>query len=400
MTDTNNIVLFVYDSKENYSKSEKFLGVSNFKKVICIQDDAEFHSAFEQLDPSEFVFMAVHVFYTDKISGIKSFAASRVPKRYSGLNFAYISEGDSKEIQKMMIDARLNSARIYKYHELQSELEDGQLKAVSKSQVLRQGSTTSSSQKNQFVPEYGVQYAVITALEEDEMEQVLPWVEKQGVIADGKHLIEYGHVKGKPDKRIAYASQAATGMIDAAILASIMIQTFHPKILIMVGVLGGKPEEVNIGDIVVATKVFTIDKGKIKSIGFQPELEVSNNDSSYITQLRREKKKLLSFISESDPTRKKLVNIHFGAIACVRQVIDLEGYFEENISPIDRKAVALEMESYGVARACELVNNGKTSVLIVKSAMDNTVDKVDDAKTYAAWTSAKVIEYALTQDLF
>jgi hypothetical protein len=57
------------------------------------------------------------------------------------------------------------------------------------------------------------------------------------------------------------------------------------------------------------------------------------------------------------------------------------------------------MESYGVKRACELVNDGKTSPLIVKSAMDNTVDKVDEAKTYAAWTSAMVVKYALENNL-
>lgn len=35
----------------------------------------------------------------------------------------------------------------------------------------------------------------------------------------------------------------------------------------------------------------------------------------------------------------------------------------------------------------------------IKVAMDNTKDKVDNAKTYAAWTSAKVVKYILEHDL-
>ena len=57
------------------------------------------------------------------------------------------------------------------------------------------------------------------------------------------------------------------------------------------------------------------------------------------------------------------------------------------------------MESYGIARACELVNDGKSIPIIVKSVMDNTQDKDDNAKTYAAWTSAKFLEYVITNDL-
>ena len=57
------------------------------------------------------------------------------------------------------------------------------------------------------------------------------------------------------------------------------------------------------------------------------------------------------------------------------------------------------MESYGIARACELVNNGVTIPLIIKSVMDNTSGKTDDSKKYAAWTSAMFIKYVIIYDL-
>lgn len=65
-------------------------------------------------------------------------------------------------------------------------------------------------------------------------------------------------------------------MVDAAILASEILIRFKPKYLIMTGVLGGKPNETNIGDVIIATKVFEIDKGKITETGFKKETSVSS----------------------------------------------------------------------------------------------------------------------------
>jgi nucleoside phosphorylase len=242
-------------------------------------------------------------------------------------------------------------------------------------------------------------YAIMTALEDDEMEKIIPFINVEGTVDNAKHLIQYGSLKSNSNKQIVFSSQQLTGMVDASILASELIIRFNPKFLIMPGVLGGKPEEIEIGDVVVANKVFTIDKGKISEIVFKKESESSSTGSSFLTKLVREKKKISRYIEDADQTRNKPVNIHFGSIACVRQVIDLEGFFEKNIESIDRKAIALEMESYGVSRACELLNDGKTIPLIIKAAMDNTKDKQDGAKSYASWNSAKFVQYILENDL-
>ncbi|AUD04053.1 phosphorylase family protein [Spirosoma pollinicola] len=242
-------------------------------------------------------------------------------------------------------------------------------------------------------------YVIITALEEDEMERIIPVFTKVGNIKNDRHLIEYGYLTSNKDKRIAWSSQQATGMVDASILAAEMIIRFNPKFLIMPGVLGGKPEDTNIGDIVVSTKVFTVDKGKFNENDFKREIEADNTNSSYITAFHRNKNKIINYIKDSDPTRKNSINIHFEPVACVRQVINKKSFFIENIVTIERKAIALEMESYGIARACELINDGKTIPLIIKSVMDNTQNKNDGAKTYAAWTSAMFVIFILENDL-
>jgi nucleoside phosphorylase len=244
------------------------------------------------------------------------------------------------------------------------------------------------------------EYAIITALEEDEMERIRDFIEIEGKLeSNQRQLISYGHLKANPKKRIAFASQHQTGMIDAAILATELLIRFQPKFLIMPGVLGGKPGEVNIGDVIVATKVFTVDKGKLTEPGFQKEIESSTNISSHITNLIRHKRDIIRYMEDTDGSRRTKIDIHFGPIACVRQVIDKKGYFENEISTEDRKTIGLEMESYSIHRACELVNNGNTTALIIKAVMDNTIDKTDGAKLYAAYNSARVINYILEKDL-
>lgn len=430
--ETKNTYLFVFDTTENFDKSKKNLGSegSAFKRIICVEDAVEFDKEFELLHENELVFMVVHVFYTDSINGIKRFVSSRIGKKYPNLGFMFISEGDSKKIKILMIEEGFETENIYKYWQVQSNLEDEKFKFYSKKEII-QLATGNSNFTSKAIKDTSIlsnvypqcDYAIITALEEDEMAMILPMIKKEGETSNTKHLIEYGHLIKNPNKKIAYASQQSTGMIDAAILATELLTIFKPKYLIMPGVLGGKPNDVNIGDIIVSTKVFTIDKGKltteeilkdeilkeqidivekekeeVKNV-FKKEIEAVTMNSSAITKFIRKKDDILGYINNEDQTRKKNINLLFGPIACVRQVIDQKGYFEENVLVIDRKAIGLEMESYSVARACELVNNGATTPIIVKSVMDNTAAKVDDAKTYAAWTSAMFIKYILENDM-
>ncbi|QXP53065.1 hypothetical protein [Cellulophaga sp. HaHa_2_1] len=404
---TNKINLIVFDEQENFDKTKDLLGYegATVKRFFCIQSLTQLKNILEeQLSNEDYFFLIIHVFgKTDNLQGIVKFKNSGILEEYPNINYMFISEGNKQDdIQKLMIDNQIEIQKVFKYHQVLTELRDNKFKIFSKQELLDYKKSEiaeyqDSNNNGQNYPQ--CDYAIITALEEDEMEKLLPFIEKEGVIKNDKHLIEYGYFKGKKTKKIAYASQLSTGMIDASILATELIIRFKPKYLIMSGVLGGKPEDSNIGDVVVANKVFTIDKGKISKLGFKHEIEGSNTDGSNITKFKREKQKIIDFIRDEDTIYKRNVNIHFGSIACVRQVIDVEGYFDNKISIIDRKAIALEMESYGIARACELINDGKTIPLIIKSVMDNTQDKTDGAKTYAAWSSAMFVKYILENDL-
>jgi len=423
---TKDIIILIYDHNDNKTYKDKPPSKEIFKDYFIFTEIDQLNQYIEEkLSPNDKISFFIHAMMEKNYRWVngdfsnQELTENKVVKpsvffknEYPELHINYITKGDPWDSI-----CKYGQRYVFNFGELRRHFEQNEIipQLVSDFYVFKDSSkksfsvteTFSKLSNNFLVPNESMQtgqltnidFAIITAVEEDEMEKVLPIISKEGCLNNIKHLIEYGYLTANPNKKIAYASQQSTGMIDAAILATELIHFFHPKFLIMAGVLGGKPKDVNIGDIIVATKVFTVDKGKFSDLGFQKEIESSSTDNAFITRFKREKEKISTFIKKCDQTRKRNIEIHFGPIACVRQVIDFEGFFEENISVIDRKAIALEMESYGVSRACELVNNGNTIPLIIKAAMDNTIEKVDDAKTYAAWNSAMFVKYILENDL-
>ena len=241
-------------------------------------------------------------------------------------------------------------------------------------------------------------YAIITALEDDEMDKILEVATIEKELENGKYFIRKGYFNSNPNKKILFVSQNFTGFVDSAILTAEIISKYKIKLIIMPGVLGGNPKKTNFGDVIIANKVFTIDQGKIEKDNFNNEIKAKKNNNRHINKIKKKKKKIIDYIRDNH-SENKVIDIHFEPIACVRQVINKVGYFEENILSIERKAIGVEMESYGVLRATELANEGKTNVLIIKSVMDKTEEKGDNYKKFASFTSARTVEYLFKENL-
>jgi len=387
------IVLLFWDSNENYEleKTQQKIG-SLYKEKHLVTSLEDFNSIISKYnDDQQFLFF-IHLSHAKENKGLDDFMNSKILRDHPRLRYYLITSA-----RKQQVYSADESLDVFTYDKYQEKIFSTFMPQTKLEIINNEIVAEKSHAPKTEIPQ--IDYVIVTALEETEMEKLLPMIEKIGKVPHRNILIEYGHLKSNPQKKIAYSSQLSSGMIDAAVLCTEMINYFKPKFLIMAGVLGGRPKEVSIGDVIVATKVFTIDKGKETDGGFKRESEGSNTDSSYITNIKRNKTKISQAIKDSDATRDTMVNIHFGPIACVRSVIDKKGFFDGEISVVDRKTLALEMESYGVSRACELSNDGKTIPLIIKSAMDNTQGKKDKAKPYAAWTSAMVVNYILEHDI-
>jgi len=260
-------------------------------------------------------------------------------------------------------------------------------------------------------------FGILTALHEFEFEKIETifnnWKTNQ-VQDNTKVYLTNTIVKNEDILSIIGSYQLNTGMVEAGIFATEMINRFKPEYLIMSGVLAGKPHknplektEINLGDIVVGTKLFVIDKGKYSELEFEKDLDAVEIDSKLIQKIRLKRKQILSkiinhlnYLKDNGETclntlEIEKLNIHIAPIACSFSVVNKQGYFKDKASAVDRKTIGLEMESYGVARACKLSNNGNTKAIIAKSVMDFSENKDDRNKEIAALTSAVFVKYLI-----
>lgn len=250
-------------------------------------------------------------------------------------------------------------------------------------------------------------FAIITALYSDEFESICKIfsLELSRNISLGDKDVYIGHLKTQPEKKIVAIFQTSVGNIEAANLCSEIISKFNPRILFMTGVCGGS-EDTNLGDIVIAKSIFKIGKGKLVDTGFLRELEFVKVNEAILRKVIQNAE--ISLIT----VKKELMNINYKNViknfavdklkfiidpmACTDFVLDDNAkYFREVILSIDRKATAVDMESYAVVRAAESVSNGKTKAIIIKSVMDNMTNKDDEAKEFASLTSALFLQALL-----
>jgi len=423
MIKTREINLFVFDTKDNFEKSKEFLGTS-FKSIVQIDSSDSFNSELKKLDDDELISLVVHVFYTDSINGIKRFATSGILEEFSALDVMYISDGDEKQIKHQMIDEGISDRDVFKYHDVYSNLNEGKTRAITKSNILSRGKAGET---------LFFEYGIIAAMYKDEFESIKPhftWIEKDSIVI-GKKKYMVGHLHSQPDRRVIAAVPNATGMVDSAIIATQMLDLFKPKYLLMSGVCGGV-KDTNFGDIVLARRVFTFQKGKVsdildknkepielydkngKKIDYDQLFDKDGNQIKIsVEKFQVEHDSILEFQLKdwTDPVLEDIeqeinkteivkiwgspIKIHFEPMACSTMVINKDGFFEDHIKCVDRKTVAVEMESYGVARSCQFGNEGKTNWVIFKSVMDNMTQKDDRAKRFAANTSALFMKYLI-----
>jgi nucleoside phosphorylase len=446
--DTKQINLFVYDLKKNYNKSKMFLGEkrTNFKDMFCVESIDEFEQSFDKLGDDESIYLVVHVFYTENISGIRKYLTSGIPDKYPLLNPMFISDGDEKEIKHMMVDANLPHASVSKYHEVLSNLRDNKVPVYTKRQIRESDPRALDNQPHHQISaiQPKIDYAIITALYKDEFEEltkVFEFPKEQRIKTETKTYYR-GYLKSNPMISVIAAIPNATGMVDSAIIATQMLEVFKPKYLIMSGVCGGS-SDYNLGDIIVAKQIYTFQKGKLSDIRKKSnqnnweKIDLYDRDNNLVdyTQLYdKEGNQIMISIEKFEIEHDAIINlntavedalvpkisdiqetinrsikidtflslkrdikIEIAPIACSTMVINKEGFFEDTIKAINRKTAAVEMESFGVARACQYANSGKTTPIIFKSVMDNTFNKEDivsgiNYKKFAAYTSAQFMK--------
>ena len=268
--------------------------------------------------------------------------------------------------------------------------------------------------------EYDYDVAIINALqypEHDMMKQALGGDWKELNLPDDKTTTYYEKIlQTKTEKPLrcisCYAPQMAS--VASATLTSMLILRFHPRYLFMTGICGGlKGNDIEYGDILVATQVWDGMSGKFKEINsdegksemiFEPDYRPISLDAAMLNIVNRlkDKEELCAQIKATFQGEKPntVLKIHTGPMTSVPAVIASEKKIAE-LKVHARKLIGLEMESYGMFYAAEHAHHLKPIYTAsLKSASDLAdKDKTDKYQAYASYTSAMLLKYIIENEL-
>lgn len=167
------------------------------------------------------------------------------------------------------------------------------------------------------------------------------------------------------------------GPVGAAEIASRMIKTFRPRLVVMSGISGGVKGKCGLGDIIIAKSVFDYGSGKLKESNEGVYLDPSPNDipcdfllSDLINRFI-ESRLWHKSILEGMPDVPKIdrTKAHFEPLASGANVIGSPKVVGEIVGR-NRKVVGIEMESYAVFHCCRATIHPSIPVFVCKAVSD------------------------------
>ncbi len=200
-----------------------------------------------------------------------------------------------------------------------------------------------------------------------------------------------------------FANQMASTA--SAMLTTKVIYNFRPRYLFMTGIAAAVEEDnVNYGDILVATEVWDGASGKYKDTDeadniFMPDYRQKALDSAFqnIVNRLKDNQQVLRGISDAySSTNKPSSNlaIHTGPMASVPAVIASKEELEK-VKVHARKLLGIEMEAYGMFYAADNAINPRPKIVAsLKSVSDYATKKKNDKfQDYASYTSSALLKY-------
>lgn len=159
----------------------------------------------------------------------------------------------------------------------------------------------------------------------------------------------YKYYTGKIEEKEVIISLTQIGIINSTISTMIALNNYDIELVINQGIAGSHRRNIDVGDIVVATKIinnnsFTTNKRDIGSNSL--EWEFGKNDFEIDTNSK--------LIEIAKGIKFSNSNIHFGTIGSG----DIFNREKERIEYISDKKDTLceEMEGYGIYRVCKIYN--------------------------------------------
>ncbi|WP_193318023.1 MULTISPECIES: phosphorylase family protein [Streptomyces] len=181
-------------------------------------------------------------------------------------------------------------------------------------------------------------------------------------------LLEVGGVVGV-DWRVALVETGPTNT-RAALIAQHVIEHYAPQALCFVGVAGSLKDDVRIGDVVAATRIYGYHGGREGRDGFSARptaWEPSHRVDQLLRSARRNEP--WAFLRPEERETTAPPEVHLAPIAAGDVVVDSrDSTTARRIRRHYNDAVAVEMESHGVTQAVRMRNDVET--LVVRGISD------------------------------
>lgn len=201
---------------------------------------------------------------------------------------------------------------------------------------------------------------------------------------------------GKPLKVVATVA-TSMGLTSAAIATTQLAMQFKPRIVVMVGIAAGtRSGNKQFGDVLVADPSVDYNSGKVIIENgireFQPDpypIGLNPRVRSILNRYRSSSnvfEEIRSGWTGELPGSKN--HLHVGPLGAADQVIDDATRVLE-IQRNWRKLIGVEMETYGVYRACHEAPDPKPRVVSFKAVCDFAAEKSDSWQAYAAYVAAE-----------
>jgi nucleoside phosphorylase len=222
------------------------------------------------------------------------------------------------------------------------------------------------------------------------------------------HVYQTSDLTTSSGKSLKVVGTTATsmGLTAAAIATTQLVLQFRPKIVAMVGIAAGTHSgNKQFGDVLVADPSVDYNSGKVvQENGIRDFLPDPypiglNARLRSVLQKYRSPHPIFASIRQQWNGRMPLIanRLHLGPLGAADQVIDDASRVLE-IQRNWRKLIGVEMETYGVYRACHEAPDPKPRFVSFKSVCDFAAEKTDSWQEYAAFTAAEfAVEFFRTE---
>lgn len=246
--------------------------------------------------------------------------------------------------------------------------------------------------------------AFVCALQHPEFESVVAALGGESKWEDAGnptfcHVFRRTVLQTRSGQQLKIVGTVATsmGLTAAAIATTHLVLHFRPRIVAMVGIAAGtRSGNKQFGDVLVADPSIDYNSGKVVHENgiraFLPDpypLGLNARLRSVLHKYRtthavfEEIRKRWQGSVPNEPNK-----LHLGPLGAADQVID-DAQRVVEIQRNWRKLIGIEMETYGVYRACHEAPDPKPRFVSFKSVCDFAAEKTDSWQAFAAFTAAE-----------